>query len=196
MDGFCRCLNRVARGLSLVLMLSYVSGCASAPCAPENHRIRSKLEGVPETFSNELAALIEPEPRRYCQVLFEPAFATSHAVWLTAHPEGGARVTVTVTTEHEPEFFEAELDRNTATLLERECRSFLTTPPPKCAHIGLDGVWYHAAHYVGDSGYVMRSFWSPKPGTRDEKFVRLAEALRDYAIAPQRLRLLRAGPHG
>ena len=178
----------MVRGLSIVLTLSYVSGCASAPCIPEKPRIRSRLDGVPETLASDRAELIQPEPRRYCQVLFEPAFATDHAVWLLVHPGGGARVAVSVATEGAPEILEAELDRSTATLLERECRSFLTSAPPTCERVGVDGVWYHAAHYVGESGYAMRSFWSPKPGTRDEKFVRLTEAIRDYAIAPERLR--------
>lgn len=45
----------------------------------------------------------------------------------------------------------------------------------------------HAAHYVDASGYAMRSFRSPPPRTPEWKFVRLVEALRDYAVAPKRL---------
>lgn len=132
--------------------------------------------------------LIQRGAKRYCQVLFEPAFAAHHAVWLTAEGSDDARVHVSVLAEAARHSFEAPLDRRTATLLKRLCHSFLTPPPPMCARIGPDGVWYHAAHFVGARGYAMRSFWSPKAGTTDEKLVRVAEALRDYAVAPEQLR--------
>jgi hypothetical protein len=172
----------------LALTLSAVSGCAPASCFPEKARVASRLEGVPETYSGSRATLIKLEPKRYCQVLFEPAFATPHAVWFTVQPSGDARVSVSVLAEGTPEFSEAPLDGRTAKILERLCRRFLTSDEPTCARLGVDGVTYHAAHYVGESGYAMRSFWSPKTGTSDEKFVRVAEALRDYAVAPERFR--------
>jgi hypothetical protein len=178
----------ILRALSVVLTAYAVSACAPASCFPEKARVASRLEGVPETIWGSRATLIELEPKRYCQVLFEPAFATHHAVWFTVEPSGDARVSVSVFVESTPEFSEAPLDGRTAVILERSCRRFLTNEEPKCARLGMDGVTFHAAHYVGESGYAMRSFWSPKTGTSDDKFVRLAEALRDYTVAPERLR--------
>jgi hypothetical protein len=183
-----RCQTSVRiRTMSLLLALAS-SGCAASPCFTDKPRVASRLDGVPETIWSNRAVLIKREPRRYCQVLFEPAFFSHHAVWFTAQPSGDAQVSVSALTENAPDFFDAPLDSRTAARLKRLCHSFLTSARPTCARIGYDGVWYHAAHHVGESGYAMRSFWSPKRGSVDEKFVRLAEALRDYVIAPLQLR--------
>jgi hypothetical protein len=175
------------RTMALLLALAS-SGCASSLCFTDKPRVASRRDGMPETISSGRAVLIKPEPRRYCQVVFEPAFSTDHALWFTIQTSGDARVSVSTLTEDKADFFEASLDSRTAARLKRLCHSFLTAPRPPCARIGYDGVWYHAAHHVGDSGYAMRSFWSPRRGSVDEKFVRLAEALRDYVVAPLQLR--------
>jgi hypothetical protein len=174
--------------LLLAAMLGSVFGCAARPCLPERARVASRQDGVPETIWHESAALIERGEPRYCQVLAEPAFAAHHAVWLTMPASGDPWVHVAVLTDAAPSSFEAPLDHRTAEMLELKCRSFLATAPPACPRTGADGVWYHAGHFVGARGYAMRSFWSPRHGTADDKLVRVAEALRDYAVAPEPLR--------
>lgn len=181
----------VSQVIRLPLVVAALSGCASGYCIPEKPRVASQTRGIPQTVWEGSSALIGREPRRYCQVLFEPAFSTHHAVWLTqqsASAEGKVSVSVR-TSETAVELYETSLDERTSALLGRLCRAFLTSEPPACARIGLDGVWYHAAHHLSDSGYAMRSLWSPKRDSLDGKFVRLAEALRDYATARPALRM-------
>lgn len=185
-------LRVIPRTLFPVFAGTIVWGCAPAwsraRCLPEEVRVASRLEGVPQTVWNGRAALIQREPQRHCQVLFEPAFATHHAVWLTVQTSGTSKISVSALVGEVPDFREASLDPSTTRMVKALCHSFLTAPPPTCARWGADGVTYHAAHYVGDTGYAMRSFWSPKRGTVEEKFVRLAEALRDYVVVPEQLR--------
>jgi hypothetical protein len=150
--------------------------------------VASRREGVPQTIWDGRAVLIQREPQRYCQVLFEPVFATHHAVWFTVQASGVAKVSVSALTGEVPDLFEAALDPSTTGMVKALCHSFAIAPPPTCAPLGVDGATYYVAHYVGDTGYAMRSFWSPRRGSVEEKFVHLAEALRDYVVAPEQLR--------
>ena len=164
-----------------------LASCASFPCHTEPRRVLSQVNGIPETVYPKDTILVGSEPNRYCQVVFEPAFATHHSVWFTDPPDGVAMARVLIANpDGPPTRLEARLPSNVAASLERGCRKFLTSAP-RCANLGRDGVYFHAAHYVGD-GYAMRTLWSPRVGTLDRQFVALVEALRDYVVGPEALR--------
>jgi hypothetical protein len=119
--------------------------------------------------------------------VFERAFTTPHAVWFTTDASGDAHLTVAVRLDHAPRTFETMLDARTAARLKVLCHAFLSAKAPACERLVPDGPRYYVAEYE-DGGYLMRSFASPRWGTRDDKFVRVAEALRDYAVAPDSLK--------
>ena len=179
------------RGVSLAL-LALLSSCASCPRpqvglgAP---RVANQAAGMPKPIWDDARGLIDEQQVRQCQVLFEPSFGSRHAVWITpTSPDGGANVFVRVRTSTGTEAFSAPLEAATATRLSRLCLAALTARFSSCERLGADGVWYHAAHPAPVGGYAMASFWSPRQGDIAYSFVKVAEALRDYATLPQALR--------
>jgi hypothetical protein len=179
----------MARSAVLALVPLLVACAASRPCVPVESRVLSRSQGIPKPIFAGSEALLTKDENRICQVLFEPAFAAPNAVWLTVSPSGNVVVSVTVLTKvFHVERYTAELDGDTVSRLNGLCADFLSRSPEVCDHIGYDGVWYHAAHYVEGRGYLMRSFWHPHTDGVDHRFVELAEALRDYTVSPAFLR--------
>jgi hypothetical protein len=121
--------------------------------------------------------------------LFEPAFSSPHAVWFVQDDAAAdATVLVRVQAEDQIQSYSAPLDRNTAVRLSKVCLATLTLRDETCPRRGMDGVWYHAAHPSTAHVYAMASFWSPRAGTLAMAFVKVAEALRNYATVPEALR--------
>jgi len=92
------------------------------------------------------------------------------------------KVTVHVTTKT------AQIDPATADLLEAIWEAILKNIEyPDLATYGKDGVTYHAAHYFSGLGYRAGKTWSPKKGTQASDFIQIAEALRDFANADEKV---------
>jgi hypothetical protein len=179
---------RIAIGIVAVTFVS----CAECPqriVGPGTARIEDSSLGLPIPVVQSSIDLLVPTAVRRCQVLFEPAFSSPYAVWFVQDNEAAdATVVVRVHTHDRIESYSALLDRGTAVRLSRLCLASLTLATTSCSRIGMDGVWYHAAHPKTAQSYAMASFWSPQPGTLPNAFVKVAEALRNYATLPEALR--------
>lgn len=174
---------------ALALALASCSSCPRPVVGLGNPRIQDQARGLPRAIDETSVALLDETKVRHCQVLFEPAFSSAYAVWFV-QDEAMADVTVVlkVGANDQTQSYAAPIDRNTAERLSKLCLASLTTRVGDCGRLGYDGVWYHAAHPGPAHGYAMASFWSPKPGTLAHDFVKVAEALRDYAALPEALR--------
>ena len=175
--------------LALLVLLSSCASCPRPQVGLGAPRVANQATGMPQPIFDDSSGLLDEHQVRQCQVLFEPSFGNRHAVWIgQTNPDGGANVFVRVRTPAGTEAFSAPLDAATATRLSRLCLAALSARSSSCERLGVDGVWYHAAHPAPVGGYVMASFWSPRHGSIADAFVKFAEALRDYATLPQALR--------
>jgi hypothetical protein len=175
----------------IIVLAALLGSCARCPRpavglgAP---RVADQASGLPKTYADVSNALLDMSQTRRCQVLFEPAFENPHAVWFVLDDaRGDATVFVRLFVNHEVQSFSTSLDRGTALRLSRSCLTALTSDFPSCQRWGHDGAWYHAAHPRAAGSYAMASFWTPGPGTVANAFVKVAEALRNYATLPQPL---------
>ncbi len=161
--------------------------CAGHPVAT-CPRTTHTATGFPTLASGSADALLT-HPNRKCQVVFEPAFAVTHAVYLAStHPGTNARMFVAVRQTETVSTYSAPLDCRTAAQLELLCMRWLTEHSVDCTRRGVDGTWFHVAHAHRPGRYLARSFWSPRQDSDAAKLVELAEAMRNYAVAPESLR--------
>jgi hypothetical protein len=179
--------------IKVVIAAAAVASCTAACPRPVvglgSARVEDGARGIPKTVSPASLGLLEEALARRCQVLFEPSFASPHAVWIVQEGEAAdATVFVKVRINDDIATYSAALDGHTAARLSNLCRAALSSKAEACARSGSDGTWYHAAHPDGASSYLMASFWSPRTGTLADAFVKLAEALRNYATLPAPLR--------
>lgn len=176
----------------IVLAAAVVAGCTTCPqpvVGLGSARVEDQARGIPKAFSQGSAGLLDGAGARRCQVLFEPAFTSPNAVWFVQNgSEEDATVFVRVRMKDETASYSAPLDRSTAARLSALCLAALSSKAEACERRGYDGTWYHAAHPERASSYLMASFWSPRTGTPADAFVKLAEALRNYATLPITLR--------
>lgn len=147
------------------------------------------VRGIPDAIVERDAELVRTEsPRaRHCQVLIEPSFSIPHAVWYTYGDSDLATVVVRFERPSGNQERTAEIDEGTARRLDGLCERFLRDPP-ECERSGLDGTFFHVAHYVARSSYLMRTFWSPRDESIDASFVAMIGALRDYVLVPDAMR--------
>lgn len=178
--------------VGIVMVAGILTSCAACPrpvVGLGTPRIEDRVRGIPKPIVETSAALLEEWRVRRCQVLFEPAFSRPHAVWFVQDDVAAdATVVVKLLTNDGVQSYSAPLDRNTALRLSKLCLASLTTRTKTCERIGMDGVWYHAAHPISDRSYAMASFWSPKQATVAKDLAVVAEALRSYATTPAALR--------
>lgn len=170
-------------------MLSACRACPRPLLGLGAPRLEDQARGIPKTHVDASKALLDLAQTRRCQVLFTPAFQSPHAVWFVQDDAAGeATVFVRILANEQLQSFSAPLDIGTAMRLSQLCLKALTADFASCEHWGHDGVWYHAAHPRVADSYVMASFWSPRQGTVAKAFVKVAEALRNYATLPEALR--------
>ena len=152
-------------------------------------RVEDKASGIPRTISETSQGLLDLTQTRRCQVVFEPAFSSPHAVWFVQNNAAAdATVFVKVHAIDGVESYSAPLDRISARRLSQLCLTALTADFSSCERLGVDGVWYHAAHPLAAHAYAMASFWTPRQDTVANALVSVAEALRNYATLPESLR--------
>jgi len=176
----------------IVIAAATLAACASCPqpvLGLGSPRVEDQEHGIPRAILDDSAALLDQTQVRRCQVVFEPAFSSAHAVWFVQNsPAADAMVFVKVRANDQIQSYSALLDGNTASRLSKLCLASLSSRTETCQPLGMDGVWYHAAHPKPSGSYEMASFWSPRRGTVASTFVGVAEALRNYATMPQSLR--------
>jgi hypothetical protein len=77
----------------------------------------------------------------------------------------------------------AELDENTANIVSDVCRDVLLKARyPEKIRTGLDGVDYHAGHWI-PGAFLSGTTWSPEPDSVAGLFVGMEEVLKTYAEA-------------
>lgn len=185
-------LNLRTMRVGILIVAGTLAACTACPRpvvglgAP---RVEDRVRGIPRPLVESSATLLDETQARRCQILFEPAFSSPHAVWFVQdNVAADATVFVKLRTHDGVQSYSAPLDRNTALRLSKLCLASLTTRTKACERIGTDGVWYHAAHPSSDHSYAMASFWSPRQATVAKDFVKVVEALRNYATMPEALR--------
>jgi hypothetical protein len=193
-QGLTPCWVELTKMVRVGLVIATVTLASCAPCprpvfglgAP---RVEDQERGVPKVLVEASATLLDESQVRRCQVLFEPAFSNAHAVWFVQDDTAvDAMVVVRVRLDDRIQSYSAPLDHGTGLRLSKLCLASLTSRTEGCGRRGMDGVWYHVAHPQTAHSYAMASFWSPRQGTVASDFVRVAEALRNYATVPATLR--------
>lgn len=175
--------------MMLGVVLASCSACPQPVMGLGAPKVVDRAQGLPKPMRETAAGLLDETQVRRCQVLFEPAFSSAHAVWLVqGDPAADATVFVRIRTAGDDQSYSAPLDRNTALRLSELCLASVSSRSETCPRHGVDGVWYHAAHPDSSHSYAMASFWSPRRGTVASAFVKVAEALRNYATSSATLR--------